>query len=115
MSSGVAGASSGVSGFFAIGQYREEEFDVAHQQFGSTGKPRIYTFFKNADIKSGAAREEDLTSLWAFKKKLDKLGHFYTSYDNIEHLKRQFRDAVACLSSREEGQARRMAKSIDRI
>ena len=33
-------------------------------------------------------------SLWAFKDKLSGLGHFYTSYDNIEHLKRQFRDQL---------------------
>ena len=29
-----------------------------------------------------------------FRKKLSGLGHFYTSYDNIEHLKRQFRDQL---------------------
>ena len=39
-------------------------------------------------------RVEDLISLEAFKKKLGALGHFYTSYDNIEHLKRQFRDQL---------------------
>jgi hypothetical protein len=51
-------------------------------------------YFKNAAIKTGDAREEDLTSLWAFQKKLSQLGHFYTGYDNIEHLKRQFRDQL---------------------
>ena len=33
-------------------------------------------------------------SMWAFKEKLDKLGHFYTNYDDVEHLKRQFRDQL---------------------
>ncbi len=80
--------------FTKTGKFTEEEFDVAHRQFKETGKPRIYTFFKNADIKTGSAPEEDLTSLWAFQKKLKKLGHFHTNYDNIEHLKRQFRDQL---------------------
>lgn len=30
----------------------------------------------------------------AFQEKLDALGHFYTKYDNPEHLKRQFRDQL---------------------
>jgi internalin A len=80
--------------FTKTGKFTEEEFDIAHHQFIDSRKPRIYTFFKNADIKTGDAREEDLTSLWAFKKKLSKLGHFHTGYDNIEHLKRQFRDQL---------------------
>ena len=67
---------------------------MAHQQFEQTKKPLIYTYFKNSDIKTGSAREEDLTTLWAFKKKLKKLGHYHTEYDNIEHLKRQFRDQI---------------------
>ena len=33
-------------------------------------------------------------SLLAFRKKLEGLGHFPTNYDNIEHLKRQFRDQL---------------------
>ena len=80
--------------FTKTGKFTEEEFDVAHRRFKESGKPRIYTFFKNADIKTGSLREEDFISLLAFKKKLKDLGHFYTSYDNIEHLKRQFRDQL---------------------
>lgn len=84
-----------VSLFFTkTGKFTEEEFDTAHRQFTKTGKPLIYTFFKNADIKTGSARAEDLQSLWAFQKKLTALGHFYTGYDNVEHLKRQFRDQL---------------------
>ena len=33
-------------------------------------------------------------SLFAFKKKLQQLGHFNTDYDNIERLNRQFRDQI---------------------
>ena len=67
---------------------------MAHQQFEQTKKPLIYTYFKNADIKTGTAPKEGLKSVWAFQEKLDRLGHFYTGYDNIEHLKRQFRDQI---------------------
>ena len=41
--------------FTKTGKFTEEEFNVAHQQFMNTRKPRVYTFFKNADIKTGAA------------------------------------------------------------
>jgi len=83
-----------VSLFFTkTGKFTEEEFDVAHQQFIATKKPRIYTFFKNADVKMGNVGDEVL-SLLNFKKKLGELGHFYTGYDNIEHLKRQFKDQL---------------------
>jgi hypothetical protein len=80
--------------FTKTGKFTEEEFDIAHRQFKGSGRPRIYTFFKNAEIKTGDARQEDFTSLWAFQKKLSNLGHFHTGYDNIEHLKRQFRDQL---------------------
>jgi hypothetical protein len=36
----------------------------------------------------------EVLSLLNFKKKLGDLGHFYTGYDNIEHLKRQFKDQL---------------------
>jgi hypothetical protein len=80
--------------FTKTGKFTEEEFDIAHHQFKDSGRPRIYTFFKNAEIKTGDARKEALKSLWAFQDKLSKLGHFHTNYDNIEHLKRQFRDQL---------------------
>jgi hypothetical protein len=84
-----------VSLFFTkTGKFTEEEFDTAHRQFQETKRPLIYTFFKNADIKTGSAQEADLQSLWAFKKRLGTLGHFYTGYNNIEHLKLQFRDQL---------------------
>ena len=84
-----------VSLFFTkTGKFTEEEFDVAHRQFKSTSRPLIYTFFKNAEIKTGDIKEDDLRSVFAFRKKLEKLGHFYTGYDNIEHLKLQFRDQL---------------------
>jgi Leucine-rich repeat (LRR) protein len=73
------------------GKYTEEEFDVAHRQFQSSGKPLIYTFFKDTQITTGSAPRKDLESLWAFQDKLKELEHFYDQYDNIEDLKLQFR------------------------
>ena len=43
--------------FTKTGKFTEEEFDVAHRQFKDSGRPRIYTFFKNADIKTGRRAE----------------------------------------------------------
>ena len=90
-----------VSLFFSkTGKYTEEEFDTAHKQFLDTKKPLIYTFFKNAPLNSGDIGDE-IISLLNFKKKLASLGHFYTSYNNIEHLKLQFNDQLEKL--REKG------------
>jgi len=83
------------------GKYTEEEFDVAHQTFKGTGKPLIYTFFKEAQVSTSAAHREGLTSLWEFQEKLKQLGHFYTQYKSIEDLKLRFRDQLAKLH--EEG------------
>jgi hypothetical protein len=82
------------------GRYTEEEFDAAHQAFKADGKPLIYTFFKNTEVRTGALGKKDLMSLWAFKEKLQQLGHYHTEYDNIEHLKRQFRDQMDKLRDR---------------
>lgn len=84
-----------VSLFFTkTGKYSEEEFDTAHQQFLNTGKPLIYTFFKNDHIEIGNVNKQDIKSLWAFQEKLADLGHFHTEYTTIEHLKRQFKDQL---------------------
>jgi hypothetical protein len=79
--------------FTKTGKFTEEEFDTAHCQFKDTRRPRIYTFFKNAPVDMGNLGDEVL-SLLQFKKKLASLGHFYTMYNNIEHLQRQFRDQL---------------------
>ena len=76
------------------GKYTEEEFDVACRQFKSGGKPLIYTFFKDTEMKTGSAPRKDLETLWAFQDKLRELEHFYGQYDNIEDLKLQFRDQL---------------------
>ena len=80
--------------FTKAGKFTEEEFDTAFRQFKKTGKPLIYTFFKDAEIRTGSAREEDFVSLWAFQKKLGSLGHFWTNYTSIADLKLKFRDQL---------------------
>ncbi len=83
-----------VSLFFTkTGQYTEEEFDIAHRRFQESGSPKIYTFFKNAEVKTGDI-DDEINTLLQFKQKLRELGHYYTGYDNVEHLKRQFRDQL---------------------
>jgi hypothetical protein len=72
------------------GKFTEEEFDTAYQQFKNTGKPFIYTFFKDTMININDIQEHDLQSLMAFKKRLNNLGHFYTTFANIEDLKLRF-------------------------
>ncbi len=76
------------------GKYTEEEFNVAHERFNDYGTPYIYTFFKVASISTADLPMEDLQSLYAFQKKLKKLGHFYTQYHSIEDLKLQFKDQL---------------------
>ncbi len=60
--------------------------EVAHSHFKQSGKPRIFIYFKNADVKTTKARKEDLNSLWDFRDKLNALGHFPGEYDNVEAL-----------------------------
>ena len=76
------------------GKFTVEEFEVAHQRFKETGRPRTYTFFKDVPVKPSSIRDADWTSLRAFQRRLADLGHFWTSYESIEHLKRQFRDQL---------------------
>lgn len=76
------------------GKYTEEEFDVARRTFEETGKPLIYTYFRQAKVSTSASNRDDLLSLWDFQKKLDDLGHFRTEYESIDGLKRHFRDQL---------------------
>lgn len=70
-----------------VGMYTEEEFGVAFKEFKATDKPLIYTYFKTG------AKEMD-ESVVFFQKKLDQLGHFYTSYNNVEGLLLHFHTQV---------------------
>lgn len=75
--------------FTKVGTYTEEEFETAFGQFKATNKPFIFTYFKDAPISTGALNDEVL-SLLQFKKKLGTLGHFFTTYKNVEDLQLKF-------------------------
>jgi hypothetical protein len=73
-----------------VGRYTEEEFETAFGQFKATGKPFIFTYFKEAKPGAGSADRNDRASLQAFQDKLDALGHYKTPYRNIDQLKLHF-------------------------
>ena len=76
--------------FSKAGKYTQEEFDTALRHFKETGSPLIYTYFRTgAPIPDPA--DQQAADLMAFKKRLADIGHFYTSYNNIDDLKYQFR------------------------
>jgi internalin A len=76
------------------GKYTAEEFDVAWKRFQATGRPHIYTYFRKATVSTSARHRNDLMSLWDFQEKLGDLGHFYTEYESIDGLQKQFRDQL---------------------
>ena len=77
--------------FTRAGKYTQEEFEKALAKFKETGKPRIYTYFKDPPVNMGDIDEKAFNSLSKFKKRLAKLGHFHTKYTNIDYLKVQFK------------------------
>lgn len=80
--------------FTKAGRFTEEEFNVAFKKFKDTGKPRIFTFFKEGSVNIRSLSASGLQSLEVFQKKLGDLGHFYTRYEDASDLKLQFRDQL---------------------
>lgn len=76
--------------FTKAGKYTQEEFETAYGSFKENGKPLIFTYLKNASVKMSEINEE-VISLFNFKKRLNELGHFPTNYNNIDDLKVQFK------------------------
>jgi hypothetical protein len=76
--------------FTKVGRYTAEEFETAFGQFKASGRPAILTYFKDAAVNTGTASLEDLTSLLAFRQKLLDLGHFVSTYQNVEGLQLHF-------------------------
>lgn len=79
--------------FTKVGKYTEEEFETAFKHFKATNKPYIFTYFKDAPISTGSLND-DVLSLIQFKKKLDSLGHFYSTYKTIDDLKYKFSEQL---------------------
>jgi hypothetical protein len=89
-----------ISLFFSkAGRFTEEEFDTAYGEFIRIGKPYVYTYFKDADIKTGDITNE-IQSLLYFKQKLKEIGHFPTSYTSTESLNYQFESQLQKLLPR---------------
>lgn len=76
--------------FTKIGKYTSEEFDTAYQVFKDKGKPKIWTYFKNAPVNTGSITD-DINTLLAFKERIRGLGHFITEYTNIDNLINKYR------------------------
>ncbi|MFT5892219.1 MAG: internalin A, partial [Dokdonia sp.] len=80
-----------VSLFFTkVGKFTLEEFETAFGQFKETGRPLVYTYFKNALVSMEDISDE-IQSMLDFREKLKDLGHFRTIYKNTEDLKLQFK------------------------
>ena len=61
--------------FTKVGKYTAEEFETAYGHFQATGKPLVYTHFKDAPVNMGSINPADFTSLTEFKQKLkDQIG-----------------------------------------
>ncbi len=73
-----------------VGKYTLEEFETAFGQFKETGKPLVYTYFKNAPIDAENITDE-IRSLLDFRKRLDDLGHFRSIFENMADLKFKFK------------------------
>jgi formylglycine-generating enzyme required for sulfatase activity len=73
-----------------VGPYSREEFEAAFGQFQESNKPRIYTYFKTAQVTLSDIPREDIQSLWDFQDRLKALGHYWTEYDNSDKLINQF-------------------------
>lgn len=80
-----------VSLFFTkVGKFTREEFEKAFGEFRNTGKPLIYTYFKQVLINIEVA-DADNNSRLEFEEQLKILGHYRTVYTDINDLKLQFK------------------------
>jgi hypothetical protein len=77
--------------FTKVGKYTAEEFEKAFAQFKKTGKPLIYTYFKDGDVSISKIKKADIESKLNFEEKLRGFGHFPAVYKNIDDLKYQFK------------------------
>jgi internalin A len=89
-----------VSLFFSkVGKFTLEEFEKAFGQFKVSGKPLVYTYFKDGITTMGQIKKEDINSRIDFEEKLKSLGHFPTAYTNIDDLKYKFKMQLETLVS----------------
>ncbi|KKW17061.1 MAG: Signal transduction protein [Candidatus Magasanikbacteria bacterium GW2011_GWA2_50_22] len=82
-----------------VGKYTEEEFEKAFQQFQSTKKPFIYTYFKTS-----SSPNDTESSLTNFQTKLRTLGHYQTEYATTDALLLHFSEQLKKLSAKHFGE-----------
>ena len=83
-----------------VGKYSAEEFETAHAQFKATGKPLIYTYFKNPPGPVDADPGPAYDTVRALQVKLASLGHFITPYHSVEDLIDQFSQQLEKLQAK---------------
>ncbi|WP_425638141.1 hypothetical protein ACPUEN_01875 [Algoriphagus yeomjeoni] len=88
-----------------VGKYTAEEFYTAYEIFKAQGRPRIWTYFKNAAINVGAITDE-INTLLEFKRKLGELGHFHTEYTSIDNLINKYRSQLDMILPEYESDSR---------
>ena len=65
------------------GEYTIEEFDVAWEQFRSSGEPKLYTYFMQ--LPDGQPAEKTVQD---FMSRLDKeIGHYYSMFSHLDSVK----------------------------
>ena len=69
-----------------VGKYSAEEFETAHTQFKATGRPLIYTDFKNPPGPGDADPGPEYDTARALQARLATAGHFITPYQSVDGL-----------------------------
>ena len=69
-----------------VGKYSAEEFEIAHTHFAATGRPLIYTYFKNPPGPGDADPAPEYDTVRALQIRLAGLGHFTTPYRGVDGL-----------------------------
>jgi hypothetical protein len=77
-----------------LGKFTYKEFKIAFEQFKKTGKPYIYTYFKDSPIHPSTLNEEDINRRFQFEEELNLIGHYFSRYENFSDLKYQFKEQL---------------------
>lgn len=62
-----------------VGEYTEEEFDIAYDAFKRKNKPYIYIYFEEIETQ----KDKSFTD---FQNKIESLNHFYSPFTNFDNL-----------------------------
>lgn len=84
-----------------VGTYALEEFETAVRCFQSTGRPRIYTYFKHPPHPNDRNTPPEYDTVRALLKRLQTLEHFPDAYREVPDLLLSFGDNLEAL--RQEG------------